>query len=200
MLHIHSHSPSEEKPLKAASFNEQPAVLEANSSTLRSATHISHCDGSDTDDANTSIKNSPLAGENTYSNDQAATSSDSYLILNDNPFIKCGISWDFMGQPTDLDLSIVVFDKYSIEIDCAYYNKPKILSNAIIHSGDNRDGLIKGDDESISIKLDKIEKNITALYFIVNVHSKNKDFNNVETGLFSLYNSKNIPIYQYRLC
>ncbi len=111
--------------------------------------------------------------------------------------LTCGISWDFFDKPVDLDMSVMVFDSYSFEKDCAFYNKTKILGGAIVHSGDQRDGMKEGDDETIEINLQELTEDIHALFFLVNVF-EGGNFQSVETGSFTLYHQEK-PIYNFGL-
>eukprot|EP01084_Bolivina_argentea_P298225 513896_1 len=104
--------------------------------------------------------------------------------------ITCGIAWDFIEKKIDLDVTIVVLDTYSWEIDAAYYNQTSILNGAIIHSGDDKTGISEGDNEQIKINLSKLPQKCKSLWFIVNAFSGGS-FTDVETARFTLYNGTN---------
>lgn len=112
--------------------------------------------------------------------------------------LKCGISWDFFDKAVDLDVTVVALDSYSLEMDAAFFNKPSILDGTIVHSGDNKTGVGDGDDEAITIDVDKLPKRCSSLWFIVNAFAGG-DFSDVESARFTLYDATNDnkSIYSY---
>jgi len=65
---------------------------------------------------------------------------------------KIGLSWD---ADTDLDASMVVIGEDGTRKDIVFYGN--LEGKGIVHSGDVRDGEAEGDDESITINLEKVE-------------------------------------------
>jgi tellurium resistance protein TerZ len=57
------------------------------------------------------------------------------------------------GQKVDLDGSVVIVNEMGHTIDAVFYNKLTSDCNAIVHSGDQRDGTKEGYDEVITIDL-----------------------------------------------
>lgn len=92
---------------------------------------------------------------------QQTTASQIDLDINIQ-HITCGIAWDFLGKKVDLDITVVVLDTYSFEIDAAYFKEPSILQGAILHSGDDKAGLGDGDDELIRVDLSRLPKNCSS--------------------------------------
>eukprot|EP00917_Polyrhabdina_sp_WS-2016_P030020 GHVP01063998.1.p1 GENE.GHVP01063998.1~~GHVP01063998.1.p1 ORF type:complete len:235 (+),score=22.24 GHVP01063998.1:253-957(+) len=98
--------------------------------------------------------------------------------------IKIGLGWDYESgtQPLDLDVSCVIFDKDSNIIDVVYFNKLQALNGYVRHSGDNRNGEGDGDDEVITVSLDKLPKHVYKLIFVINMYSVEKTFRDVKTA------------------
>lgn len=87
--------------------------------------------------------------------------------------IRIGVAWDMLNgrQNIDLDTSCVAITRdgqYSKD-DSVYYGHTSNRNGSIVHSGDEREGDEVGDDESISIDLDRIPPNIVALYCLLTV-------------------------------
>ena len=53
-------------------------------------------------------------------------------------------------------------------MDACFYNHLEACSGALVHSGDNRDGLSDGVDERITLFLSKFPANISFVVFAVN--------------------------------
>jgi stress response protein SCP2 len=68
----------------------------------------------------------------------------------------------------DLDCSALVFDDCGVLVDACFYNHLEACSGALVHSGDNRDGLSDGVDERITLFLSKFPANISFIVFAVN--------------------------------
>jgi stress response protein SCP2 len=78
-----------------------------------------------------------------------------------------GNSTDVFAQ-VDLDCSALVFDDCGVLVDACYYNHLEAYFGALVHSGDNRDGLSDGVDERITLHLSKFPPNVSFLVFAVN--------------------------------
>ncbi len=106
----------------------------------------------------------------------ADTSYDVPIPLGAGNDLKVGLGWDFAdvdgdGQgDTDLDLSCVAFDARGQFLKACYFAEPNPFGNgAVFHTGDNRDGKGDGDDESVTLDLDKlVGAGVSALFFCVN--------------------------------
>ena len=83
--------------------------------------------------------------------------------------VKVGLGWDFTkGDSFDLDGSITGFDECNEPVETIYYHNLKGLNNSVKHSGDNLTGKGKGDDETISIELNKVPPRVLSLAVTVN--------------------------------
>jgi len=94
--------------------------------------------------------------------------------------LQVGLGWDTRatdGQGFDLDASaFMVKDdgKARNEGDFIFYNQPKSPEGAVTHLGDNRTGAGEGDDEVVTIELDKVPAEIAKVVFTVTIHEAEK--------------------------
>lgn len=97
--------------------------------------------------------------------------------------IKVGLKWDFTigSAAVDLDAQAVAFDGTGVVIDAAFYNQLEACDGAIVHSGDNRDGLGEGIDEAITLFTDRISPDIQAIAIVISAHDGGS-FENVESA------------------
>ena len=90
------------------------------------------------------------------------------------PYIKVGLGWDFhSGDVFDLDASVVAFDECNQVMTSVYYSHKKDFNGAIHHHGDNLTGRGSGDDEVISIHLDKLPQKVMSLAVCINSYKGN---------------------------
>eukprot|EP01083_Nonionella_stella_P026701 73563_1 len=141
--------------------------------------------------------NVPSTTQKVVSNAVQSTQKEVQL----DPSIKavtCGIAWDFFDKKIDLDVTVVALDTYSFEMDVAYYNQLSILDGSIVHSGDEKSGIAKGDNEQIKIHLTNLPQRCRSLWFIVNAFETG-DFTDVETAQFTLYEGNDLSkrLYSY---
>ncbi len=80
-----------------------------------------------------------------------------------------------------MDCSVLAFDAVGMLVDACYYNRLDAFSGGLHHSGDNRDGVQDGIDESIIITSSKLPPGISFLIFSVNAYSGG-NFADVETA------------------
>ena len=69
---------------------------------------------------------------------------------------KVGLGWDQVGAAVDLDASVVCLKSDLSLSDACFFGKLKVYNGALQHSGDNRSGEGSGDDESISVQLNRL--------------------------------------------
>jgi stress response protein SCP2 len=74
----------------------------------------------------------------------------------------------YIFTQVDLDCSALVFDDCGVLVDACFYNHLEACSGALVHSGDNRDGLSDGVDERITLFLSKFPGNLSFVVFAVN--------------------------------
>lgn len=82
--------------------------------------------------------------------------------------IKMGLGWDTGTRDVDLDASCVLLGQDKALIDQVWFRQLKSKCGSIVHSGDNRTGAGDGDDEVISVDLNKIPANVHHVVFTVN--------------------------------
>ena len=89
--------------------------------------------------------------------------------------IMIGLGWDVRatdGQDFDLDASAFVLKadgKVRADTDFCFYNN-KDIQGAVIHQGDNRTGEGEGDDETITVELDKVPADVEKIAVCVTIH------------------------------
>ena len=115
--------------------------------------------------------------------------------------IKLGLSWDVnvvkqkkknnnnhivdnnntTEEGVDLDASCVAVshEGYIIMPDTVYYGNLANSNKSVVHSGDQQDGKAEGDDEHITLQLDKIPNHILAMYIILTVATPNVSLSHV---------------------
>jgi stress response protein SCP2 len=86
------------------------------------------------------------------------------------PSFQIGLAWDFKkkAQPVDLDASIVGLDANEREVDKVWYSRLVGFGGAISHSGDDRTGEGGGDDETITVNLERLPGNVEKLAVCIN--------------------------------
>lgn len=118
--------------------------------------------------------------------------------------VRVGISWDAnSSNGVDFDLDVMAVELTSKDGNAlgddyvVFYNsaitvdgKPSDPENAVIHSGDNRNGAGDGDDEVISIDLLKLNPRVNAIKFIINIYegkARGQNFGQVRNSKARLY-------------
>jgi stress response protein SCP2 len=109
-----------------------------------------------------------------------------------------GLSWDSADydersaswQPVDLDATCMVFDANGCHIDTSYFNQLSAAGGAVIHSGDSKDGAAEGDDEVITVHLDKLAQSMTLVFTIGSYDCV--PLNHVDTTEISMYCDGNL--------
>lgn len=84
-------------------------------------------------------------------------------------FVGCG--WDpepSLGDDVDLDLSALLFDENKNLLDTVWFRNKHSRNDPIFSSGDNRTGQGAGDDETIAVKLDRIDPRAKSIVFVIN--------------------------------
>ena len=88
--------------------------------------------------------------------------------------INVGLGWDFdKGESFDLDASVTGFNECNEPVEAIYFGHKKGLNGSVKHSGDNLTGEGEGDDEVISIKLNKVPSKVMSLAVTVNSYKNN---------------------------
>jgi len=87
--------------------------------------------------------------------------------------IRLGLGWDFGGgEVFDLDASVVALDASNTVVDVIFFNHKVGCNGSIVHSGDNRTGQGEGDDEVITLSLQKVPANVVRLVCVVNSYTR----------------------------
>ncbi|MEG4330032.1 TerD family protein, partial [Microcoleus sp. herbarium5] len=122
--------------------------------------------------------------------------------------IAIALGWQVSqtAQNCDIDASVFMLaadgripdEKYFV-----FYNNLTSPDGAVRHSGDNRNGQIDGDDETVYVDLTKINSAIQEIVFVVTLHEgqeKNQSFSQVTNAFIRLYNSENLgELVRYNL-
>jgi tellurium resistance protein TerD len=99
--------------------------------------------------------------------------------------------------PIDCDASVFLLDangKLSSNSNLIYFGNKRSNDGSVIHSGDNLTGKGEGDDESISVDLDKIPANIDKLVFVVNIFGskmKGQHFGMINNAFIRVVDERN---------
>jgi len=102
-----------------------------------------------------------------------------------------GLQWTFKDEPIDLDVQAVFYDGSGAVVDACYYNQTSIFNAAVLHSGDETSGVKTGDDETITIDLDKMPINVNIISVLVTCFS-DMDFRAVSNAQATLRNHSTV--------
>ncbi len=111
-----------------------------------------------------------------------------------------GVGWRlnaFDADSLDLDVSCFMLnkdDKTRVNEDFVFYNNLTGTDDAIIHNGDNLIGAGDGDDETISIDLNKIHFDIIRVMFVLSIYKgeeKEQSMKNVRDPYIRVMNADN---------
>ena len=80
--------------------------------------------------------------------------------------MKVGLGWD---TRCDIDASIILLNSSGNLVDHVYYGKKTTNNRSIIHSGDNTTGAGSGDDEVITIWLNKIDPSVDSIWPVITI-------------------------------
>ena len=87
-----------------------------------------------------------------------------------------GLGWSMRatdGDAFDLDRSVFLLGaggKVRSDADFVFYNQNKSSDGSVVHSGDNRTGEGEGDDETITVELDKVPADVEKIAVCVTIH------------------------------
>lgn len=89
--------------------------------------------------------------------------------------ILVGLGWDKVDEGLNFDLDASVFlltedEKVRGQHDLIFYNQLKSIDGAVVHTGDNRNGVGDGDDESVKIDLSLVSQEIQKMVVVVTIH------------------------------
>ncbi len=108
-----------------------------------------------------------------------------------------GLGWDPRatdGKEFDLDGSVFLLNatgKARSDADFIFYNNLKSADGSVAHSGDNRSGQGDGDDETVSVDLDKVPADVDKISVCVTIHdatARNQNFGMVSKAFIRCIN------------
>ena len=112
--------------------------------------------------------------------------------------VLVGLGWDTRstdGQDFDLDTSVFMATengKVPSDRHFIFYNQLVSLCGGVEHTGDNLTGDGDGDDESVIVRLDKVESNIKSLFITVTIHdaeARRQNFGQVSNAFVRIVNN-----------
>jgi stress response protein SCP2 len=114
--------------------------------------------------------------------------------------VRMGLGWDPVrrGADVDLDASVIAFDVRGRDVEKVWYGNLRGFGDAILHSGDNLTGEGEGDDELITIALDRLPKEVEGLVFTVNSFRGQK-FTELKTAYCRLLDDRGDELVRYDL-
>jgi tellurium resistance protein TerD len=124
--------------------------------------------------------------------------------------VTVGLGWDpaviekkgFFGTKKeavniDCDASAILLDengRLTQEKNVVFFANLKSPDGSVHHSGDNLTGEGDGDDEQISVELNKVPANVHRIVFVVNIYdcvNRKQDFGMVQSAFIRVLNSSN---------
>lgn len=114
--------------------------------------------------------------------------------------ITVGLGWDVDEGEVDLDVSAVLMDHNGVDLEAVFFGRLESEEHGIQHTGDNLTGEGDGDDEQILLNLDRIGDSVRQVFFVVNIYTPQKTFNQVaEPFCRILDNSSGSELCRYSL-
>lgn len=114
--------------------------------------------------------------------------------------VRMGLGWDAVkkkgmfgglkSQSIDLDASAVLYDAGKNVVDQVWFRQLKSKDGAVQHSGDNLTGDGDGDDESITVHLDRLPAQVSTIVFLVNSFT-GQNFSQIENAFCRLVDETN---------
>lgn len=147
----------------------------------------------------------PRAGE-TVTLSQGQTVKIRYADNRPLTKIEVGIGWDPIrfGHNMDVDSSVVLLSPDNRDTDLVYFGALEHDSGCVKHHGDNLTGdgdAQDGDDENISVYLDRVPANRDKLVFVLNIYDckgRHQTLKNVKNLYIKLYDPETKkPLIQY---
>lgn len=93
--------------------------------------------------------------------------------------ITVGLGWDVDEGACDLDVSAVLVDANSRDLESVFFGRIESKEHGIKHSGDNLTGDGDGDDEQIVVNLERVGPAVQQIFFVVNIYTPNRTFSQV---------------------
>ena len=111
--------------------------------------------------------------------------------------VRVGLGWDTRvtdGSGFDLDASVFVLDgsgRVRSDADFVFYNNKTAADGAVVHQGDNLTGEGGGDDEVVSLSLDRMPQDVERVSFAVTIHdaeTRRQNFGMVSNAFMRVVN------------
>lgn len=126
--------------------------------------------------------------------------------------ILVGLGWDakkkgLFGGGTDFDLDASCFalrnGRLTSKKDICYFGNRNVMKKAIYHHGDNLTGAGDGDDEQITVDLDKLDSDVDKIVFVVNIYMakmRRQSFGDVKNAFIRLVDENTgAELFRYNL-
>ena len=115
-------------------------------------------------------KNHPKANGNVL----CLKKGQKFALPQDNNLtsIRMGLGWDVLNQACDLDASVFLLDSNDKVIGddwFVFYGQLQSPDGSVVHSGDSG-GYGQGDDETITIDLNRVDQRVQKITFIVTIN------------------------------
>lgn len=126
--------------------------------------------------------------------------------------ILVGLGWDakkkgLFGGGSDFDLDASCFalrdGRLTSKKDICYFRNRDVMKKAIHHHGDNLTGAGDGDDEQITVDLDKLDSDVDKIVFVVNIYMakmRRQSFGDVKNAFIRLVDENTgAELFRYNL-
>mmetsp|Transcript_119102 Transcript_119102/g.384574 ORF Transcript_119102/g.384574 Transcript_119102/m.384574 type:complete len:244 (+) Transcript_119102:2-733(+) len=90
--------------------------------------------------------------------------------------ITVGLGWDVDDGECDLDVSAVLMDSNGSVLEAVFFGRLHSEQHGIEHTGDNLTGEGDGDDEQITVQLDRVGPQAQQVFFVVNIYTPRRTF------------------------
>jgi len=111
--------------------------------------------------------------------------------------INAGLGWDTASGDVDLDVSAVLLKQDGSVLDAVFFGN--LQTAGVTHSGDNLTGQGSGDDEVISIALERISPLVQQILFVINIYTSGRTFAQVANPYCRISDVNGEEFCQYRL-
>uniref|UniRef100_A0A7S0AXP3 TerD domain-containing protein n=1 Tax=Pyrodinium bahamense TaxID=73915 RepID=A0A7S0AXP3_9DINO len=111
--------------------------------------------------------------------------------------VVAGLGWDTTSGEVDLDVSAVMLDGACSAVQAVFFGNLTALG--MQHSGDNLTGAGIGDDETITVELERVPAVVQQIFFLINIYSRARTFNQVANPYCRLVTMAGEEICNYKL-
>ncbi|CAD7696653.1 unnamed protein product, partial [Ostreobium quekettii] len=135
-----------------------------------------------------------------YNQYYALQAKEQYVLDGKVKGVFMGLGWK---AGCDVDGSVALFNKSQTPVDAVWWKKLTSDNGAVKHSGDDRTGEGGGDDEVITVNLEKLPLDIHYLLFTVCVFTPGMSFSQVRSAYVRMVSAnpshKNHEMARYNL-